>query len=309
VAQHLAGKSAIVTGAGRGIGRGIALELARQGARVVVADYGGRVDEIAGESHGPADEVAREIRTAGGQAVACYENVATMEGGKRIVQAAVDSFGRLDALVCCAGILAQKPLWEMSEEEWDSVIAVHLKGHFSCAQAAARVMMPQRSGRLVFFSSSAFTGSPTQPSYAAAKAGIMGFMWSCANALWPYGITTNCVLPGGATRMTDKIWREQGRLTDQVGQFLQSDKAAGTYRDPLNVAPFVAFLLTDAAARINGQAFGAVGWQIARLAPPSFAKAITGSRRWTVDELLEAVPREFGGEHRPPRLPWPPLGV
>jgi NAD(P)-dependent dehydrogenase (short-subunit alcohol dehydrogenase family) len=306
MAQHLIGKVAAVTGAGRGIGRGIALTLAQEGASVVVADYGGRVDAIAGPSREPAGQVARAIRDAGGRAVACYANVATMAGGQEIVQAALSNFGRLDALVCCAGILAQKHLWEMDEADWDSVIAVHLKGHFSCARAAAPVMMRQRRGRLVFFSSSAFTGSPIQPSYAAAKAGILGFTWSCANALGPYGVTANCILPGGATRMTDKVWGDQGLLTDQVGQRLRSDLAAGTYRDPANVAPAVAYLVSDQASGINGQVFGAVGHQITRLAGPAYAQTIKSDGPWDLDELFRRFPKEMGSELGPPRLPWPP---
>jgi NAD(P)-dependent dehydrogenase (short-subunit alcohol dehydrogenase family) len=202
MAGYLAGRVVVVTGGGRGIGRAIALAAAREGADVVVADYGGALHAREGASSKPADDVVAEITGAGGRAVAAAEDVSTMEGGRNVVQAAVDNFGRLDGLVCCAGLTVTKYLWEMEERDWDDVIAVHLKGHFSCAQAAARVMMPQESGSLVFIGSGAFAGTPNMPSYATAKGGVLGFTWSTANALARFGITTNCVVPSAATRMS-----------------------------------------------------------------------------------------------------------
>ena len=198
-----------------------------------------------------------------------------MDGGRRIMQAAVDRFGRLDGMVCCAGIMVQKYLWEMDEKDWDDVIAVHLKGHFSCAQAAARVMMPQGSGRLVFISSGSCAGIASQPSYSAAKAGILGFTWSCASALFPHGITTNCVVPSAATRMSDKTLGDYIPLSDQAGETVRSDFAGGTYRDPANIAPIAIYLLSDAAAEVNGQVFRAVGFQIDRLGELMYDRTMT----------------------------------
>ena len=305
---YLEGKAVVVTGGGRGIGRGIALLAATQGARVVVADYGGALDSRQAGTSGPADDVVAEIEAAGGEAVACAEDVSTMAGGQRTVQTAVDHFGQLDGIVCCAGIMVQKYMWEMSESDWDDVIAVHLKGHFSCAQAAARVMMANGSGRMVFISSGSYAGIANQPSYSAAKAGILGFTWSCASALLPYGITTNCVVPSAATRMSDKTLGEYIPLSDQAGETVSSDHAVGTYRDPANVAPLVVFLLGDAAAEVNGQVFRAVGYQIDRLGDLAYDRTIKSEGPWDLESLFERIPGEMGPDLKREPLPWPPPG-
>jgi NAD(P)-dependent dehydrogenase (short-subunit alcohol dehydrogenase family) len=305
---YLEGKVDIVTGGGRGIGRAIALALAAQGGCVVVADYGGALDQRQSGSSAPADTVVAEITAAGGQAVACAEDVATMEGARRVIRTALDAFGRLDGLVCCAGIMVQKYLWDMDERDWDDVIGVHLKGHFSCAQAAVRVMMPQGSGRLVFISSGSYAGIANQPSYSAAKAGILGFTWSCASALFPHGITTNCVVPSAATRMSDRTLGEYVPLSEQAGETVSSDHAGGTYRDPANMAPLVVYLLSDAAADVNGQVFRAVGYQIDRLGELAYDRTMASEGRWDLDALFERFAKEMGPELKREPLPWPPPG-
>jgi NAD(P)-dependent dehydrogenase (short-subunit alcohol dehydrogenase family) len=304
----LEGKVEVVTGAGRGIGRAIALGLAAEGARVVVADYGGALESRQPGSSGPADEVVAEIKAAGGEAVACSEDVSSVEGGRQIVQTATDTFGRVDGIVCCAGIMVQKYLWEMDEKDWDDVIAVHLKGHFTCAQAAARVMMDQGSGRLVFISSGSYAGIASQPSYSAAKAGILGFTWSCAAALFPHGITTNCVVPSAATRMSDKTMSDYLPLSDQPGETIRSDLAAGTYRDPANIAPVITYLLSDAAAHVNGQVFRAVGYQIDRLGDLVHDRTMKSDGPWELDSLFDRFPQEMGPDLERQPLPWPPPG-
>lgn len=302
---YLAGRAVAVTGGGRGIGRAVALAAAAEGAAVVVADYGGAADRRTGASAAPAEAVAAEIVAAGGQAVAAAEDVSTMEGGRRVVGAALDHFGRIDGMVCCAGITVTKYLWEMEERDWDDVVAVHLKGHFSCARAAAEPMMEQRSGSLVFIGSGAFTGTPNMPSYAAAKAGVLGFTWSTAYALGRFGITTNCVVPSAATRMSDHIYRDAGLLSDAVGETVRSELAAGTYRDPAHVAPAVVYLLGENARNVNGQVFRAQGYDISRMGGITWDRAMQNDGPWDVATISDRLPKELGPTLTPRPVPWP----
>src|SRR3972149_5463175 len=211
------GRTAIVTGAGRGIGRAVALALAAEGASVVVNDYGVAVDGTQ-PSEGPAKDVADEIKAAGGNAVHNFDTVATVEGGERIIQTALDAFGRLDILVNVAGILRDRMIFNMSEEEWDAVIAVHLKGHYCTTKPAAVIMRQQRYGRIVNFSSgSGLNGNPGQANYGAAKAGIAGFPRVVARDLGRYGVTCNAISPGAATRMTATVSDSSRDLRARAG--------------------------------------------------------------------------------------------
>jgi NAD(P)-dependent dehydrogenase (short-subunit alcohol dehydrogenase family) len=305
VSRHLEEQSVVVTGGGRGIGRAIALAAAGAGARVVVADYGGAVDRNEAGSSEAADVVVAEIVANGGEAVAAAVDISTMAGGREVVEAAVDTFGRLDAMVCSAGITVTKYLWDLEEQEWDDVIGVHLKGHFSCAKAAARVMVPQRSGSLVFMSSGALNGMPNMTAYATAKAGILGFTWSTANALGRFGITTNCMVPSAATRMSDNIYGNAGKLSTRFGDNMQSDLAVGTYRDPANVAPFAVYLMSDAARQVNGQVFRVQGYEVGRLGMLRYFPTMANLGPWDVDTLADRLPVELGPDLQPLPMPWP----
>ena len=304
--KHLEGKVVAVTGGGRGIGRAISLAAAAEGASVVVADYGGEVKSRSGGSSEAADSVVAEIEAAGGQAVASATDISTMAGGQEVVDVAVKNFGRLDGMVCCAGITVTKYLWEISEKEWDDVLNTHIKGHFSCAKAAAEVMMEQRFGRMIFFSSGALTGMPNMTAYATAKAGILGFTWSTAYALARFGITTNCLIPSAATRMSDSIYGNAGTLSNRFGDTMKSELADGTYRDPANMAPLVIFLLSDAAQQINGQVFRVQGYEIAKMNMMSFTNPpMTNLGPWDVDVLAERLPAALGPNLTPLPIPWP----
>src|SRR3989440_2228043 len=201
----LDGKVAVVTGAGNGIGRAVALGLSHAGARVVVNDYGVTVDGRA-PSSAAAQAVVKEIEALGGQAVASAESVATMAGGEAIVETALAKFGDLHLVVCCAGILRERMIFNMTEEEWDAVIAVHLKGHFTVWRPASRHMREKKRGCLIGFTSTAgLEGSAGQPNYSAAKEGIVGLMRSTALAMAKYGVRANVISPEALTRMTERV--------------------------------------------------------------------------------------------------------
>jgi len=271
-----------------------------------VADYGGAVARKEAPSSVVADEVVAEIVAAGGEAAAAAEDVSTMDGCRRVVQLAVDRFGRLDGMVCSAGIMVTKYLWEIEEQEWDDSLGVHLKGHFACFQAAAEVMRPQGSGSLVSISSgAALVSPPNLTAYAAAKSGVLGLTWSVANALGREGINVNCVMPSAATRMSDSFYGNAEWLTDQVGETIRSDLADGTYRDPAQMAPIIVYLLTDHAKQINGQVFRAQGYEIQHLAPITWDKSMTNTGPWDVATIADRLPTELGPKLQPRPMPWP----
>jgi len=302
--DRLKGKVAVVTGSGRGIGRGIALLMAQEGAKVVVNDLGGAVDGT-GASHSPADEVVAEIKKKGGVAVANHDSVATMQGGERIIKTAVDSFGKIDILVCVAGILRDRMVFNMTEEEWDAVINVHLKGTFTCIKYASILMRQQRSGRIIVFSStSGLYGNSGQANYGAAKDGIAGIVRCVSQDMGRYGATCNGISPSAATRMT---------LTDEVRKAREIRAAAGQVSteedrldDPEDIAPAVVFLATDQAQNFNGEILHVSGGFVGIMSHPEEVRTMWKKQgRWTYEEIAREFPVIIGHDLVNPAPPQP----
>ncbi len=279
-------KVAIVTGAGRGIGRGVAKLMAEEGAKVVVVDPGVNVDGT-GADKSIAETVVSEIQQAGGTAIACLESVVTMDGGERIVQTAVDNYGRLDIVVTCAGILRDRMIFNMSEQEWDDVIAVHLKGTFTVVKHACILFRQQRSGRVITFSSqSGLVGNSGQANYGAAKSGIAGFTKVVAKDMGRYGATANSIAPRAQTRMIGAIPDSAAELRSRSGVASLDEGNESQHLDPDGIAPFVCYLATDFASNVNGQTFLVYGDTVSLMSQPRPMQAIYCSDgHWDMDDL------------------------
>ncbi|OGW13177.1 MAG: hypothetical protein A3G93_13190 [Nitrospinae bacterium RIFCSPLOWO2_12_FULL_45_22] len=305
--KKLANKAAVVTGAGRGIGREIALFLAGEGARVVVNDPGVTRDG-AGQDSKPADEIVAEIKKRGGEAVANYDSVVDFAAAERIINSCAEKFGRIDILVNVAGILRDRMIFNMSEEEWDAVLDVHLKGTFNCSRYACILMRKQRAGRIINITSDAWRGTVGHVNYGAAKAGIVGLTRSIAREMGRYNVTCNAVAPVAATRMT---------LDEDVKQGIKKRYEAGLVSKeqldailnmpgPEYVPPIVAYLATDEAWNINGQVFHAEGGRISVYSEPVETKAVYKKEGiWKVDELIDIIPQTIAQGLVNPAPPQP----
>jgi NAD(P)-dependent dehydrogenase (short-subunit alcohol dehydrogenase family) len=282
----LDGRVAIITGAGRGLGREHALLFASEGAKVVINDLGGGNDGV-GVDATPAEEVAAEIRAQGGEAIANGDNVADWEGAQRLVNAAISEFGDLHILVNNAGILRDRVLVNMTEDEWDAVIAVHLKGHFAPSRwAAAYWREEHKAGRgkrrnMVHTSStSGLFSNPGQSNYGAAKSGIATFSQILAKELSRYDVTCNCIAPGARTRLT--------LATPGLGDIMTPKEGAFDEWDPANVSPLVAYLASEDCA-FTGETFFVQGGVVKRVRSWSMAETVEHDGRWSVSDLAAAL--------------------
>jgi NAD(P)-dependent dehydrogenase (short-subunit alcohol dehydrogenase family) len=284
---RLDGRVAIVTGAGRGIGKSVSTLLAREGASVVVNDLGAAVDG-SGHDSGPAHDVVAEIAEAGGKAVANGDDISVFAAAENLVQTAIAEFGRLDILVNVAGILRDRMVFNMTEQEWDDVIRVHLKGTFNTTRFASAHWRSLRDesaqNRIINFTSvSGLHGAPGQPNYAAAKMGIVGLTWSSARALAKYGVTVNAISPGAATRMTSTVPTERLRARPGLDEW-----------SPDNVAPIVAYLASERSGWITGRIIHSSGYEVSLYSNPEPVVRIVGTGPWQPDALAEQVERSFG---------------
>lgn len=283
---YLDGRVAVLTGGGNGIGEAVAKAMAAEGCALVVNDLGVNVDGSGG-SPDPADRVAEEIRQAGGRAVSNQADVADFEAARGLVETAVREFGKLDIMVNVAGIVRDRMIFNMTEEDWDAVIRVHLKGTFNTTRHASVYWREHRGGkfRLINFTSgSGLFGSPGQPNYSAAKMGIVGLTLSCANALTRYGVTSNCIAPTAATRMTSTI-------PDELAAAMQ--RPSSSEMAPEQVAPPVIYLASEDSDWLNGRVIGARGNRITLYSNYEVNREIVSTGQWELPTVFREFDRTF----------------
>jgi NAD(P)-dependent dehydrogenase (short-subunit alcohol dehydrogenase family) len=292
----LEGKVAVVTGGGSGIGREICKLMGAEGAKVVANDLGTAVDG-SGQSHSAADQTVTMIKDAGGEATANYDTVATPEGGQNIIQTALDTYGQLDILVHVAGILRDRMVFNMSIEEWDAVINVHLRGAFCINRPACTLMRAQKSGCIINFSSISAAGNSGQANYSAAKAGILGLTRTVARDMAKYGVRANAIWPAADTRMTATIPEAARQIRAERGVGAAAPQPT-TERRPECVAAVVAFLASDMAKDITGWTVGISGDRLSLIEDPRPVKTVFCPGGWTLDKVTELWPQSLGLELR-----------
>jgi len=293
--ERLKGRNAVVTGGAGGIGTEVCLALAAEGAKVVVNDVGATRDG-SGATSGPSDNTVNEIKKRGGIAIANYNSVVDFASAEKLIQACVDEFGRIDILVNTHGNLRDRMIWNMSEDDWDSVISIHLKGAFNTCRHACVKMREQRYGRIINVTSTAWRGTVGHVNYGAAKGGVVSLTRAIAREMGRYGVTANCFDPSARTRMTFneevkagfKKRLDKGLITKE--QYDQLMKMPG----PEHIPPIIVYLATEEAGNINGQVFHCEQGRIGLYSEPIEAKAIFNEGQiWGVDELVDFVPRSL----------------
>lgn len=305
--ENLKGRNAVVTGAAGGIGREVCLALAAEGANLVANDIGAERDG-SGSGKAPVDKVVDEIKEQGGKAIANYNSVVDFNAAEQLIKSCVDTYGRIDILVNCHGNLRDRMIWNMTEDEWDSVMFVHLKGTFNTCRHACVLMREQRYGRIINVTSDAWRGTMGHVNYGAVKGGIVSLTRSIAREMGRYGVTANCFAPVAATRMTlnDEVvkgtWKrvEAGVMTkEQAEQVLNMP-------GPEFIPPVIVYLATEQAANINGQVFHAEKGRIGIYSEPIEVRAIYKEEgNFTTDELIDIVPKSLLTSYINPAPPQP----
>ena len=295
--NRLSGKVAIVTGAGRGIGRSVALRMASEGATIVVNDLGGNIDGT-DASPSPADNVVDEIISSGGRAIASHQSVAEFKSASEIVESAIENFGHVDILCSTAGILRDRMIFNMTEEEWDDVLGVHLYGAFNMISNCVPYMIREGYGRIVLFASSSGLGSAGQANYSAAKEGIVGFARSLSKQFEPNGISINAVYPIAKTRMMasvpDRVRQRSAKQPPGAGGVGASElfdsPEPEEAMNPDNNAIKVVYLCTEEGGSITGEVITTGGWSVSRMPKREVTKSIRKNTPWTVNELQNLLP-------------------
>lgn len=312
VGKRLAGRNAVVTGGGRGIGRAVCLALAQEGANVVVCDLGVTVAG-AKEQSSPADEVVEECKKLGVKAIANYGDVSKFKDAEAMIKACVDNFGRIDILCNIAGIDRPKMIWNMSEEEWDQVIAVHLKGTFNLTRHAAPLMREQRYGRIINCVSEAYQGGVSHINYAAAKGGIASFSYGTARELGRYGVTCNVFVPRASTRMVqgEEVMKmiqkrvEAGLMTQEKADEMKMDTMPPEY-----FANFIAFLASEEAGWINGQVFLTTPGALGLFSQPEIILQVRHDPNkegvWTIEQCAQITKEKLLVKYKNPAPPEAP---
>jgi NAD(P)-dependent dehydrogenase (short-subunit alcohol dehydrogenase family) len=285
------GRVAIITGGARGIGASISRLFAAEGGAVVINDLGGAPDG-SGSDGGPAKEIADEITAKGGKAVSDGGDIADVATGERLVKTAVEQFGKLDIVVNVAGILRDRMIFNLVEEDWDAVIRVHLKGHYSTVRPASAYWREQRNPqghyRVINFTSvSGLDGSPGQPNYAAAKMGIVGLTYSLAQGLARYGVTANAIAPGAATRLTATV------PTDK--RVVREDRPAEEDRrmSPDNIAPVALYMASEQSDWLTGRVVSSSGYEVGLYENPQIIRQVSAPEPWEYDRLASALESSF----------------